>query len=138
MKAKPATQDLQTEVDTVAYARMLGVELRDDGEELLARLVDAPHLIGNPQVQSQHGGAIASLLQITARSKLMKMMNASCVPRLFSCSIEYLSSARGGDTCATATVMSRSRRYANVRAQAFQGGPDQLIATATVQFLLVD
>ena len=81
---------------------------------------------------------MAALLETTASAQVMLAMRSLRLPRLFTCTTEYLRSARLIDVQASAVVVTRSRRYANVRATAWQDRADQPIVVATMQFLLVD
>lgn len=133
-----AQRKLQDIIEAMPYAQTLGIAFRFEAGCLRTRLPSAGHLLGNPVVRSVHGGAIGSLLQITARAQAMIAIKSDSMPRMFACSIEYLQAAQAAELFAVATVMSRSRRYANVRAVAFQEREDQPVAAATVQLLLVD
>lgn len=123
---------------SIPYLRKMGFEFSVDDEQLRVRLPYAEPIVGNPKVPALHGGAIGSLLQTTASVQLMLATRSLRLPRLFSCTIEYLRSARLIDVQASAVVITRSRRFANVRATAWQDRADQPIAAATLQFLLVE
>lgn len=123
---------------SIPYLRKMGFEFGVDDEQLRVRLPYAEQIVGNPKVPALHGGAIGSLLQTTASVQLMLATRSLRLPRLFSCTVEYLRSARLIDVQASAIVVTRSRRFANARATAWQDRPDQPIAAATLQFVLVD
>ncbi len=123
---------------SIPYLGKMGFEFQVDGDQLLSRLPYTEQIVGNPKVPALHGGAIASLLQTTASVQVMLATRSLRLPRLFSCTAEYLRSARLIDLQAAAVVVTRSRRYANVRATAWQHRTDQPVAVATLQFLLVD
>ncbi|WP_022974944.1 PaaI family thioesterase [Nevskia ramosa] len=123
---------------SIPYLRKMGFEFSVDDEQLRVRLPYAEQIVGNPKVPALHGGAIGSLLQTTASVQLMLATRSLRLPRLFSCTVEYLRSARLIDVQASAVVVTRSRRFANVRATAWQDRADQPIAAATLQFVLVD
>ncbi len=137
--ANPYSLDaMQPLLASIPYLRKMGFEFSVDGEQLRVRLPYAEEIVGNPKVPALHGGAIGSLLQTAASVQLMLATRSLRLPRLFSCTIEYLRSARLIDVQASAIVITRSRRFANVRATAWQDRADQPIAVATLQFVLVD
>lgn len=135
---RPDAAEVQQILDAVPFVRTLGVRVSMVDDRLTVCLPYAPHIVGNPKVPALHGGALASLLQITATAELIRVTAARKPPRMFSQTIEYLAGAGMLDTVATATVVSRSRRYANVRVEARQGTSTRPAAVATVQFLLVE
>ena len=120
------------------YVRMLGFELRQEDEGLRGHLPFADHLIGNPLVPALHGGVVGALLHLTASARLMAEAGAGAgkVPQVFSCTIEYLASPELRDCAARAEIVSRSRRFANLRATAWQPHSGKAIGAATLQFLL--
>lgn len=123
---------------SIPYLRKMGFEFSIDGGQLRARLPYVEQIIGNPKVPALHGGALGSLLQTTASVQLMLATRSLRLPRLFSCTIEYLRSAKLVDVQASAVVVTRSRRFANIRATAWQDRAEQPVAVATLQFLLVE
>ena len=118
------------------YVRMLGFELRQEDEGLRGHLPFADHLIGNPLVPALHGGVVGALLHLTASAWLMAEAGAGKVPQVFSCTIEYLASPELRDCVASAEIVSRTRRFANVRSQAWQPHSGKMIGAATLQFLV--
>jgi len=135
---RPDAGEVQQILDAVPFVRTLGIRVSMVDDRLTVCLPYAPHIVGNPKVPALHGGALASLLQIAATAELIRVTAARKPPRMFSQTIEYLAGAGMLDTVATATVVSRSRRYANVRVEERQGTSTRPAAVATVQFLLVE
>jgi acyl-coenzyme A thioesterase PaaI-like protein len=117
------------------YVRMLGFDVRQEAEGLRGHLPFAEHLIGNPLVPALHGGVVAALLHLTASARLMQDMPGSKIPQIFTCTIEYLASPDLQDSYASAEIISQSRRFANVRATAWQPHSGKQIGAATLQFL---
>lgn len=117
-----------------SYLESMAVSVSGERSAQQMRLPYGPHLVGNPQTQALHGGALGALLYLAAQAEIER----TGVPhaRLFSLSVEYLSTAPGRDAYASATVISRSRRFANLRASVFQDSPAQPCTVATAQFLL--
>ena len=120
------------------YARWMRFELLDRGDGLRGQLRPSDHLLGNPQLQLLHGGVLATLLQLTGAAIVMDAMDLKERPRLLSSTVQYLGAARAVDTFCRGRVISRSRRFTTVQAAIFQGSPEESIAAATLQFLLVE
>lgn len=131
---------VQQVIDTLPFARSLGIIITTDASDgrLSTRLPYAASVVGNPKVPALHGGALASLMQISATAELIRATGAAKPPRMFSITAEYLRSAALEDTIGTAVVVSRSRRFANLRVELRQPSSERVVAAATVQFRLVD
>lgn len=134
----PDVAAAQALLDAMPFARNLGATAERLDGRLAVRLPYAAPLIGNPRLPALHGGAIASLLQIAAAVTLAEALGLPRPPAMFSSTIEYLRSGLPEDLVATATVVTRSRRYANLRVEARQAADPRPTAAATVQFRLVD
>lgn len=134
--AKSASRE-ENSTSAPPYEQMMGIRAANDEERSDGCMVFREHLIGNPYVPAIHGGAVASLLQATAKLALTRDTSATIHPQMLSCSLEYLGSPLTKNTFARATISSISRRFANVRVIAFQESPDQPVAAATIQFVLV-
>ena len=53
-------------LDTLPYARFLGLQSRMTGDDLVVVMPFADHLVGNPMLPALHGGSTAALLEMTA------------------------------------------------------------------------
>lgn len=126
---------LRAEILHLPYVRMLGFDVARDEAGVKGLLPFAEHLIGNPLVPALHGGVLAALLHFTATARLMLEMKSDRIPQIFTCTIEYPASPELRDCHASATIVSLSRRFANVRVTAWQPHSGKTIATATMQFL---
>jgi len=133
-----AFNDLKSIINAIPYAQKIGIDLSCKGENLVGRLAFSENLVGNPKIPALHGGILGSLLQITAKFQLMMTTRSTSMPRIFSCTTEYLLTPKPIDTFAVATIISQSRRFANIRVFGYQESPDQIIAAATVQLLIGD
>jgi len=136
--AKFTAADVQRLLDRVPFVRTLGLVFEEIDGALRSRMPYRPEVIGNPRVPALHGGALAALMEIAAQAELIRATGASRVPRIFSITAEYLRSAALEDTIGSATVITRSRRFANLRVELRQASSERPVAAATVQFLLVD
>lgn len=143
---------LQALVDAVPYIRFLGIRFDRRGDELTAIMPFDEKLIGNPSLPALHGGATAAFLEVTAVIGLAwshywpdlesgridpNVMASGQLPRLpktIGITVDYLRSGLPRDAYARAEVTRSGRRYASVRAEAWQDNRDRPIAQATGHF----
>ena len=141
-------------VDGVPYIHHLGVSFDRRGDELTAVLPFDDKLIGNPLLPAIHGGVTAAFLEITAMITLnwnwlwediesgaldAEEMSAGTLPRLpktIDFTVDYLRSGLPRDAYGRAFVNRSGRRYASVRAEAWQDNRDRPFAQATAHFLM--
>jgi acyl-coenzyme A thioesterase PaaI-like protein len=128
-------EQLRGTILALPYARMLGFDVSCDEAGVGGHLPFAAHLIGNPLVPALHGGVIAALLNFTAVGQLMLAQDSAAMPRILTCTIEYLASPALRDCSAVARITSQSRRFATLRAEAMQPHSGRMIAAASLQFL---
>lgn len=128
----------QALLDAMPFAQAIALRAEGLDGRLAVRMPFAAPLIGNARLPALHGGAIASLLQVAAGVTVAEALDLATPPSMFSITIEYLRSGLPEDLVATATIVTRSRRYANLRVEARQAADPRATAAATVQFRLVD
>ena len=124
------------DLESVPYARFLGLTSLVSGDELTMVMPFAPHLIGNPMLPALHGGSTAAMLELTATAQLALLHPRARLPRPINVTVAYLRSGKPVDTFARAHVSKAGRRVANVTAEAWQDERGQPIATLTAHFLL--
>jgi acyl-coenzyme A thioesterase PaaI-like protein len=144
-------KSLQRLLDSVPYARLLGIGFDRHGDELTAVLRYGEHLIGNPVLPALHGGATASFLEMTALMEvswtwLWDEMEAGRLsdegaemprlPKTIDFTVDYLRTGLPRDAYARARVNRMGRRYASVHVEAWQDHRDKLFAAATGHFLM--
>lgn len=127
---------VQQALARMPYIQMLGLGISSENGALTGHLPFADHLIGNPLVPALHGGVIAALLHFTAAAQLMLETQTATLPQVFTATNEYLASPKLKTSHATATLVTRTRRFANLRALAWQEDAAAPIAAASLQFLL--
>lgn len=145
---------LKALVEGVPYIRFLGIEFDRRGDELTGLLHFKDDLIGNPFLPAIHGGVTAAFLEVTSIITLsweflwqdiesgtidMDRLRSGDLPRLpktIDFTVDYLRSGLPRDAYARATVSRSGRRYASVRAEAWQDNRDKLYAQATGHFLM--
>ena len=123
-------------LETIPYARVLGLRSERAGDELTVIMPFAPQLIGNPLLPALHGGATAAFLEMTATAQLAILEPRARLPRPINVTVAYLRSGRPLDTFARARVNKAGKRIANVHVEAWQESRSQPIAMLHAHFLL--
>ncbi|MFP7672646.1 PaaI family thioesterase [Marivita sp. S0852] len=141
-------------VSGVPYITFLGITFDRRGDEVTAVLPFADKLIGNPMLPAIHGGVTAAFLEVTAVITLswtyiwedlengtldVEALAAGTVPRLpktIDFTVDYLRSGLPRDAYARATITRSGRRYASVKAEAWQDNRHRPFAQATAHFLM--
>lgn len=124
----------QSEAGPAAYEQMMGVSSTMHEGQPREQMSFQDHLVGNKKLGILHGGAVASLLQVSALRELQRL-NDSSVAKLFNFNVEFLGPSAAMSTWARAAVVSRSKRFANVSVVAYQRQAE-CTARATAQFIL--
>lgn len=123
-------------LDTLPYARFLGLLTRRDEERLTVTMPFAEKLIGNPVLPALHGGSTAAMLELTAVAQVAVLYPRLELPRPINVTVTYLRSGRPQDVHARARISKAGRRVAHVQAEAWQDDEDQPIATLSAHFLV--
>ena len=132
-----ASGDYQLLIDAIPYARWLGISAEVKDGELLGKLRFSEPLIGNPVIPALHGGTIGALLESTAIFRLFWEAETVVIPKTINLTVAYLRSGRPLDTWAQAYMTKHGRRVATVRVEAWQEDRARLIASGTVNLLIV-
>ena len=128
--------DYQVLLDSIPYARFLGIRLVRVEGELLGKLEFSSELIGNPMLPALHGGTIAALLESTAIFQVLMESETLFLPKTINITVAYLRSARPADTYAKGVIAKHGRRVAAVEVQAWQDDRMRPVATAHAHFLV--
>ncbi|WP_273502754.1 PaaI family thioesterase [Paracoccus sphaerophysae] len=141
-------------VDSMPYARWLGIRFDRRGDELTATLGFSDRLIGNPVLPALHGGATAAFLETAAIVELTwaamwddleagrimpdpdRPESLPKLPKTIDFTVDYLRSGLARDAYARARVVRQGRRYASVHVEAWQDNRARLLAQATGHFLI--
>ncbi len=129
-------RDLTTLLQRIPYAKFLGIQVEQQGDEVITILPFAPHLVGNTQLPAIHGGAVGAMLEMTAVLQLIYDTECERLPKTIDVSFDYLRSARGQTTYGRAIVTRRGRRVANVRTELWQDNRSKPVAASHGHFLL--
>ena len=107
-------------VEAIPFASYLGLTLELRGDELVCTLPADRRFLGNPVLDSLHGGATAGLLECTATLALLWHKPREVVPRTIDFSIDFLLSGKMQPVYAHARLLKFGRRIANVHVDAWQ------------------
>jgi acyl-coenzyme A thioesterase PaaI-like protein len=129
--------DYQRFIDTVPYARFLGLTADMVGDELITTMRFGDHLIGNPALPALHGGTLGALLESAAIFELLWRAETIVLPKTITLTVDYLRSGGPVDTHARCIVTRRGKRVTNVRMEAWQADRAAPVATAHAIFLVM-
>ena len=132
-----STGDWNQLVQSVPYARFLGISLDTHEGRLIGRMKFAEHLIGNPTIPALHGGTLGALLECAAQFELLYRAETIVLPKTITLTIDYRRSGKPVDTFVAANIVRQGRRVSTVQSSAWQEDPARPIATATLQMLIM-
>lgn len=125
-------------LNTLPYARFLGLLTRQDEDQLTVTMPFADKLIGNPVLPALHGGSTAAMLELTAVAQVALLYPRLELPRPINVTVTYLRSGRPQDVHARARISKAGRRVAHVQAEAWQDDEAQPIASLSAHFLVAE
>jgi uncharacterized protein (TIGR00369 family) len=131
-----STGDWSKLADAIPYARFLGLSLAVEQAELICAMRYSDKLIGNASIPALHGGTLGGLLESAAVFQLVYESDVAVLPKIINITVDYLRSARGLDTFASAVITKQGRRVTNVRAIAWQDDRQKPVAAAIAHFLV--
>ena len=137
LAAAKAAGDYQRFIDTVPYARFLGLSAEMVGDELVTSMRYGDHLIGNPALPALHGGTLGALLESAAIFELLWRAETIVLPKTITLTIDYLRTGGAIDTHARGIVTRHGKRVTNVRMEAWQTDRSTPVATAHAVFLVM-
>ncbi|CAM3601793.1 PaaI family thioesterase [Pseudomonas wadenswilerensis] len=118
----------------IPYAGLIGIQCSRQGDDLLFCLPASQDNIGNPLLPAIHGGVIAGFMELSAALYLLIFSESAAIPKIIDFSIDYLRAGHYRDTYAQCQLWRQGRRVTNVAITAWQGNPDEPIATARAHF----
>jgi len=130
------TADYAAVIEQIPYARLLGVEMREENGGLLFVLPFREANVGNPLLPALHGGVIGGFLENSALLHLMWARESLEVPKTIDFSIDYLRSGKAQTLYAQCDITKQGKRVANVMMTAWQDDKSKPIAVARAHFLL--
>ncbi|MBS8241384.1 PaaI family thioesterase [Marinobacter lipolyticus] len=130
--------DFSRLLESVPYARFIGLECERFGDDLIFRLPKKEENLGNPILPAIHGGVIGGFMEMSAAIYLMMSQDSLRMPRIVDFSLDYLRAGLNRETYAECRLTRQGNRVANVMISAWQKSRSQPIATARAHFLLED
>lgn len=134
--ASKANADYAAVIEQIPYAKLLGVEMREENSELLFVLPFNDANVGNTQLPALHGGVIGGFMENSALLHLMWARESLEVPKTVDFSLDYLRSGRAQTLYAQCEITKQGKRVANVMMTAWQDDKSKPIAVARAHFLL--
>ena len=136
LRAAGRGQDMQAVVEMIPYARFLGIQVDQKGNEITTIMPFKQALVGNVNLPALHGGVIGAFLEMTAVIQLLFDTSCERLPKTIDVSIDYLRSGRPQPTFGRAIVTRHGRRVANVRSEIWQEERSKPIGVSHGHFLL--
>ncbi|MBJ6138102.1 PaaI family thioesterase [Marinobacter litoralis] len=138
LKYTQQTGDFSRMLDSVPYAKWIGLQCDRFGDDLIFRLPVKEENLGNPILPAIHGGVIGGFMEMSAAIYLMMSQDTLRMPRIIDFSLDYLRAGLNRETYAECHLTRQGNRVANVMITAWQKSRSQPIATARAHFLLED
>ena len=138
LKYTQQTGDFSRMLDSVPYAKWIGLQCDRFGDDLIFRLPVKEENLGNPILPAIHGGVIGGFMEMSAAIYLMMSQDTLRMPRIVDFSLDYLRAGLNRETYAECHLTRQGNRVANVMITAWQKSRSQPIATARAHFLLED
>ncbi|QBC45028.1 PaaI family thioesterase [Iodobacter fluviatilis] len=123
-------------VDAVPYAKLLGIQSREENGQPLFFLPFQAHNIGNTILPALHGGVIGGFLENAAILHVMWASEVQSVPKIIDFSIDYLRTGRPEVLYGQCEIIRQGKRVANVLMTAWQDDCSKPVAVARAHFLL--
>ena len=123
-------------VESLPYARFLGMSVDLDAETMIAVLPFKPDLVGNMVLPAIHGGVLGAFMEMTALIQLGLREPARRQPRTIDVTVEYLRPGRALTTYARADLRKVGRRIASVHVEAWQDDRSSPVAALRGHFML--
>lgn len=129
-------QDMQAVLEHIPYARFLGVQIQQQGNEVITVLPFKEEIVGNQRLPAIHGGVIGALLEFTSVLQLLFETSCQRLPKTVDVNFDYLRSGKAVTTFGRAIVNRQGRRVANVRSELWQDDRKKPIALSQGNYLL--
>ncbi len=137
LREQGRVNDLEALLDHIPYARFIGLEVHQLGDEVITELPPQAHLTGNPNLPAVHGGVVGAVLEMTAILQLIHDTDCERLPKTVDVSFNYLRPVRSDTiTYGRATVTRQGRRVANVRCELWQNERNRVVANSHGHFVL--
>jgi len=129
--------DIQARCIRVPFFRFLGFTVLQASEtRLLAEMPFEERHIGNPVLETYHGGIIASFMEAIASIHVLDDINAPPAKPI-NLTVDYLRPGFAGTLSTRATISRKGRRMASVETVAWLEDEAKPVAKGLFHFLLV-
>ena len=136
LKYTQETGDFSRMLESIPYARFIGLTCDRFGDDLIFRLPRKEQNLGNPILPAIHGGVIGGFMELSAAIYLMMSQDNLRMPKIVDFSLDYLRAGLDRETFAECRLTRQGNRVANVMITAWQKSRSQPIATARAHFLM--
>lgn len=123
-------------IEQIPYAKLLGIEALNMGEELFFVLPPANSNVGNPTLPALHGGALGGFLELSASMHLMMNLPTQVIPKVVDISVDFVRPGRMENLYSLCTVVRQGRKLVNVSVNCWHKHRDESVATARAHFLV--
>jgi len=123
-------------IEQIPYAKLLGVEALNVGEELFFVLPPSNSNVGNPTLPAIHGGALGGFLELSASIHLMMNLPTQVTPKVVDISVDYVRPGRMDNLYALCHVVRQGRKLVNVSINCWHKTRQESVATARAHFLV--
>ena len=89
LRAAGRGQDMQAVVEMIPYARFLGIQVDQKGNEITTIMPFKQALVGNVNLPALHGGVIGAFLEMTAVIQLLFDTSCERLPKTIDVSIQF-------------------------------------------------
>lgn len=129
--------DIQARCDRVPFFRFLDFTITQVGDtQIMAQMPFAERHIGNPVLETFHGGIIASFMEAIASICVLDDI-ADDPAKPINLTVDYLRPGFAGILTTRATITKKGRRMASVETIAWLEDETKPVAKALFHFLLV-
>jgi len=128
---------MQARCDSTPFFRFLDITIVEvNATQVMASMPFAERHIGNPVLDTFHGGIIASFMETIASLTVMDGKDADH-PKPINLTVDYLRPGLPGTLNTRATISRKGRRMASVETIAWLDDPEKPVAKGLFHFLLV-
>lgn len=129
-------KDFSGLISHVPYAKLIGMQCLQLGDELIFELPALDDNIGNPILPAIHGGVIGGFMENAAIFHVLAQLETQRIPKVVDFSLDYIRPGRFQTTYASCSVVRQGRKVVNVSVSAWQNKRDEPIANARTHLLL--
>lgn len=123
-------------IDAIPYAKTIGVECFQVGDQMTFKMPARKSNIGNPIFPAIHGGVLGGFIEQAAMMHTAIQLNTRNSPKVVDISIDYLSAALYQTTYAECTILRAGRKIVNVSVTVWQTSKSHPTAVGRAHLLI--